>query len=438
MDERAARAWCWYNWADHGWATPVAAALIGPWMLSLADNAVGDRGVLLGVGPVVLRADAFPSAMVAVAAFAQLFVLPGIGAYVDARSTKRRWLTGACAAGAAVCLALGLTHGTAWIAAGALFVVGSVAEGVSDLTWQGMLPEIAGPDRRDGLSARGSVIGYLGGGVVLAVDLVLVEARGDVGLSKATAVRLCFVVCGLWWAAFAAPTLRRLHPPARAVAAGPSHTWRRLRHDVSVLSDMPHTVRYVVAYLCFGDAVSAVISLASIFLTHELFHDSATKADPFLLVLILAIQFVAVGGAAVAGRLTRRFRAKPVLVGSLVLWLAVIVYSWAALRTKADAVVAGLVIGVGLGVTITLARSVFAQMVPAGREAAFFSLYEICNQGTAFLAPALFTVVVDVTGSFREAILSLVVLLAVGLFLLARTDVAAAAAEAAGSPPNGR
>jgi UMF1 family MFS transporter len=111
-------------------------------------------------------------------------------------------------------------------------------------------------------------------------------------------------------------------------------------------------------------------------------------------------------------------------------WLGVIVYAWAGVHDKAEAVLAGIVIGVSLGISTPLARSLFAQMVPAGHEASFFSLYEVCNQGTAFMAPLLFTVVVNVTGSFRQAILSLVVLFAVGLFLLVRTDVDAAAAEA--------
>src|SRR5262249_32061723 len=154
------------------------------------------------------------------------------------------------------------------------------------------------------------------------------------------------------------------------------------------------------------------------------------KATPFLLVLILVIQFVALGGALLGGRLAARLGAQRVLVVALIVWLAVIVYGWAGGHDKAEAVLAGIVTGGALGSTVPLARSLFSQMVPAGHEASFFSLYEVCSQGTAFIAPLLFTVVVDVTGSFRQAILSLVVLFAVGLLLLVRTDVDAAAAEA--------
>jgi len=266
--------------------------------------------------------------------------------------------------------------------------------------------------------------------VILAVNLALVELHDSLDLTKAAAVRLCFVSCGVWWLCFGLPSLRHLQPRARGLAAAPRRTWRRLRYDLGLLAGMPNTARYALAYLCFGDAVSAVISLSAIFLTHELFHDSTTKATPFLLGLILVIQFVALGGAVLGGRLAARIGAKPVLVATLVVWLAVIVYAWAGVHDKTEAVVAGVVIGVGVGITTPLARSLFSQMVPAGHEAAFFSLYEVCNQGTAFIAPLLFSVVVDVTGSFRQAILSLGALFAVGLFLLVGTDVDAAATEA--------
>jgi len=404
-------------------------------MLAMAVAAVGKRGVLVGVGPLVLRADAFPSAMITLAALVQLVALPLIGARVDTRGSKRRWLTGSCLVGSAICIALGATHGAEWIAAGLLFLAGSLVEGVSDLNWQGMLPELAagGPDL-DALSARGTAVGYLGAGVILAVELAVVDLHGTLGISKQTAVRAGFVIAGCWWLGFGLPALRRLRPATRGRAIAPGSTWRRLRSDWRALTGERNAARYLLAYLCFGDAMSAVIALASTFLTNTLFHDDATRATPFLFELILMIQFVAMGGALGAGRLARRFGPKAVLVASLVLWSAVIVYAYAGLHTESGAVIAGALIGVGLGVTATLARSVFASMIPVGREASFFSIYEVTSQGTAFFAPLLFTVVVDITGSFRQAILSLIVLFVVGLILLSRTDTAAAGAAARAQP----
>ena len=431
-DDSLARAWCLYNWANHAWATPVAAALIGPWMLSLVKQAVGSRGVVIGVGPLVLRGDAFPSAMVAVASVAQLIVLPAVGAHVDARSTKRRWLTRRALAGPVVCAALGLTTSWTWFAAGALFVLGSLAEGVSDLAWQGMLPEIAGPSERDGLSARGSAIGYFGGGVILAINLAIVEMHDSVGLRSKAAVRRASSPAVHGGCPSACRRCARLQPHQRRRAAAPAQTWRRLRHDLRLLSGMPNTARYVLAYLFFGDAVSAVISLSAIFLTHELVRRQHHEGD--------AVPAGTDPGYSVRGPrrgTARRSTGSPVgstsrvLVVTLIVWLGVIVYAWAGVHEQGRS-------GRGRDCHRRVARDhrcrwrarCSLRWSPPATRRPFFSLYEVCSQGTAFIAPLLFTVVVDVTGSFRQAILSLVVLFVVGLLLLVRTDVDAAAAEA--------
>ncbi|MDQ6783826.1 MAG: MFS transporter [Actinomycetota bacterium] len=179
-----------------------------------------------------------------------------------------------------------------------------------------------------------------------------------------------------------------------------------------------------------------MIVLTSTFVTHQLFDDNTTRAAPFLFALILLIQFVAVGGSLSAERLTRRFAARRVLMASLVVWCAVIAFAYLALRDKTEAVLAGVVIGVALGATTALSRGLFVSMIPAGREATWFSLYEVCSQGTSWIAPLLFTVVVNTTGSFRQALLSLILLFAAGLVVLAKTDTDQAASEAARQGPD--
>lgn len=265
------------------------------------------------------------------------------------------------------------------------------------------------------------------------------QAHGVLGLSKSAAVRICFLTAALWWAGFGARSLRRLRPTPRAPAvtcrAEDSDTWSSLRSDFALLRTMPQTRRFILAYLCFSDAVSAVVALSSTFLTHELFANDSTRASSFLFGLILLIQFVAMAGALLFSRLARRIGAKRTVLFNLMIWCGVVVFAYAALHTESEAVTMGVVIGLVLGGTTALSRSLFSGMVPAGREVTFFSVYEVSSKGTAWIAPLLFTVVVDVTGSFRQAILSLISLLGVGLALLWRTDTDAAAEEA--PPPGG-
>jgi MFS transporter, UMF1 family len=186
-----------------------------------------------------------------------------------------------------------------------------------------------------------------------------------------------------------------------------------------------------MAYVCFGDAVSAVISLASTFLTHELFGDNADRASTFLFALVLMVQFVAIAGALLFSRVAGRVGTKGAILVDLVAWFGIIAFSYAVLDNEADAVAMGVVLGLALGGATALARSLYSRMIPAGSEATFFALFEVCSAGTSWLAPLIFTVVVDTTGSYRQAILSLMVLFAVGFALLWRSDTAEAEQEAA-------
>ena len=177
--------------------------------------------------------------------------------------------------------------------------------------------------------------------------------------------------------------------------------------------------------------MSAVIALASTYITHQLFNNDTTNASPFLFKLILMIQFVAICGALAIGRMAVRVGAKRVLSGVLVLWCGVLVYGYGFMNDQAEAMILGVAVAVGLGGVSSLSRPLFTGMIPDGLEGTFFSLYEICNQGTSWLAPLIFTIVVDVTGSFRQALLSLIILFVAGLAVLVRTDIGAAEGEAA-------
>jgi UMF1 family MFS transporter len=423
-----------YSWANHGWETTVSTVLAGPWLLALATKHHARRSTLLSLGPLHLRAESYPSLIITVAALLQVVFLPLLGAAADHRRTVRRWLTAACVAGSIIAVSVAATSGGDYVAAGVLLLVGSLAYGASNVLYNSYLPQLAGPGERDALSSRGFAYGYLGGGLLLAVNLALLLAHHSIGLDKATAVRICFVSAGVWWAGFGLWSLRRFPDPATVEAPAIRTTAkRRLADAVRLLGRLPHTRRYLIAYLLFSDAISAVIGLSSTFITHELFGDSASRAATFLFALILLIQFVAMGGAVVAARIAARIGAQRAILASLVVWCVVILYTYLELRSKAQAVAIGIVIGIVLGGSQALARSLWAQLIPIGQEATFFGLFEVANEGTAWAAPLLFTIVVNATGSFRQAILSLLILFVAGGILLARTDIDAAIAESSDS-----
>ncbi|GAB3425142.1 MFS transporter [Flindersiella endophytica] len=431
--------WGLYAWANHGWAGAVSTVLIGPWILSLATTAAGsERAPLFSIGPWTLAADAFPSFAIALAALVQVIALPLLGAAADAHTAKRRLLAWLTIVASVLTMLLATTGGSAWLYAGILFVLGNFAFGATDVVYNSFLPHLVPQERLDHASGKGAAIGFLGSGLVMGVNLLQLQFSGLFGMDQATAVRWCFVVAGLWWLGFglyAIAGLRDRHPglvPAVGTAPGsaPAPGKRMLRRTLTLLRRMPHTRRYLAAYLLFADAISGVVGLASVYITHEIFASDTASAAPFLFTLILTIQFVAFGGTLIWPPIARRLTTYRTLLLTLVLWCGVVIYAFAALHSKLEAIILGVVIGIIIGGSQSLARSLYSQMIPRGRETMFFSLYEIADKGTSWIAPLVFTIVVNVTGSYRQAILSLIVMFVAGMLILTTANVDRARQEA--------
>ncbi len=417
----ARRAWYVYDWANSAFQTSVVAVFLGPYLTTVAERAAGADGFVEPLG-VPVRAEAFYPYLVSLAALLQVLVLPAVGALAD-RTGRRRLVLGAGAyVGALATMLLWFVAGSAYLLGAALFLVATVAFGCAIVAANAFLPDLAGPEERDRVSARGWAAGYLGGGLLLAAHLVLFSLAEDESL----AVRASLLSAGAWWALFTLVPLLGLPARARAAPVGAS-----LGTTLRGLRGSRMTLVFLAAYLLYNDGVQTVISQSAVFADRELGHGAGLVAAAVLLV-----QFVAVGGALLLGALARRVGAKRVVLASLVLWAGVLAYAYTlpAGRVAPFLVLAG-AIGLVLGGTQALSRSLFSHLVPAGSEAGYFSLYEISERGTSWIGPLLFGLAVQLTGDFRVAILSLVVLFVAGFALLAACDLRRAAAEAGNQPP---
>jgi UMF1 family MFS transporter len=281
---------------------------------------------------------------------------------------------------------------------------------------------------RDRVSSRGYALGYLGGGLLLAANLALVTAAETLGISKGMAVRASLASAGIWWAGFAAITFTRLRSRPASKSPPPGRSYLalgvgELANSFRQLRRLPQTLRYLLGYMAFNDGIQTVISISSVFLAQELFVAKGKPAsESFLIGLILMVQFVAFAGALIFERIASLVGTKRAILASLVLWTGVVVYAYGFLETVTQAWVMGAVIALVLGGSQALSRSLFSQMIPAGYEGSFFGLYEISERGTSWIGPLLFGIVVSVTNSYREAILSLIVLFVIGMVVLLVTD----------------
>ena len=436
-DSREIFGWTMYDWANSAFQTTILAVLAGPYLTALAQAAVGENGTVIDLGPLgpVTAKSLFPYC-ISLSVFLQIFLLPTLGAMADYTNLKKRWMAIFCYVGALTTCLLFFATGDRYLLGAALLVVANVSFGASIVLYNAFLNEITTEASRDTVSSRGYALGYLGGGVLLAANLGLVSAAPAIGITLSMAARLSMLSAGIWWGGFALITFRRLR--ARAPAKTPPGRrsylvlgFTGLAASFRALARLPHTLRYLLGYMMFNDGIQTVIAVSSVFLAQELFVARGRPVgDAFLMGLILMVQFVAFLGSLIFERIAIAIGTKRAILLSLLIWTAVVVYAYGFLQTVGQAWVMGAVIAVVLGGSQALSRSLFSQMIPAGREASFFGLYEISERGTSWIGPLIFGRVVAVTNSYRQAILSLIVLFIVGMVVLMLTNTERAIQDA--------
>ena len=433
-DPRELTGWYFYDWANSAFYTTVVTVLAGPYLTEVAKAAAEAEGFIYPFG-IRVAAGSLYGYVVSLSVGFQVVFLPLLGAVADYSHRKKQMLGLFAYLGACSTLALYFLSGDRYLYGASFFILANLSFGAAIVFYNSFLPEIATPDRRDSVSSKGWGIGYVGGGVLLALNLGLLSQAERWGLSTAQAVRICLASAGLWWAVFTVIPLLRLRNrvPVKKLERS-EHLlnigFRQLRHTLADIRHYPHTLLFLAAYLFYNDGIQTVIALSAQFGNQEL----NIPVDTLTLV-ILMVQFVAFGGALLFNVLASRIGAKRSILLSLVIWTGTLIYIYGYLRTTLQFFIVAAVLGIVLGGSQALSRSVFSLMIPKGKEAEYFSLYEVSERGTSWMGPFLFALAYQLTGNYRIAILSLIIFFFVGLAVLVRVDVRRAALESGNEPP---
>lgn len=421
------RGWYFYDWANSAFPTIVVTTFFGPFLTALAKAAADADGRIYPFGiPVDPRS--LWGYTVALSVICQVLLLPPIGAIADRGRHKKTLLFAFAYCGAFATACMFFLGGGRYLMGAALFLVANVSFGAANVIYNSYLPEIAPVEERDAVSSRGWGIGYLGGGLALALNLGLYLQAEKFGITEGQAVRISLASAGIWWALFSLIPLARLRKRARTVGdAGPrtGAAFQQLFRTIGGLRQYPQTMLFIGAYLLYNDAIQAVISLAGQFAVDEL-KVPLSK----LTMAILMVQFVAVLGSIAFAKLAEKLSAKGAIMVSLVIWTGAILYVYLAVRTVTDFFIMAAIVGVVMGGSQALSRSLYSTMIPKGKEAEYFSLYEVSDKGTSWMAPLIFGLTLQWTGSYRLAILTLIVFFLSGLALLSRVDARKASADA--------
>ena len=424
------KAWYWYDWANSAYVTTTLTVLMAPYLTVIAKKAAcptlpTDIACPTNLSVIGIPVD--PGSLVfyvlTLSTIVSAIVLIFIGALADRSPKPVRLFATFAWSGAAAASAMFLVSGDNWKLGVLLLVFANLCLGSSLVIYDSLLCQIAGPDDRDRVSSRGWAWGYLGGGLLLALNLGLLSFDEQIGISAGMAVRISLLSAGLWWAVFTiipVVGLRDLRGAAESTSRGRAGvvggSLTQLASTFRELRSYPQTLLFLLAYLFFNDGIQTVIASSSVYGAEEL-NFSSTQ----LIEIILIVQFVAFGGALMFGRLASRFGAWRVVLNSLVLWTLVVAIAF-FVPSGGFLIFVGLavLIGIVLGGSQALSRSMYSQLIPRGREAEFFSLYQAMERGTSWFGTLVFGLVHQFTHSYRWAIIALIVFFAVGGILLSR------------------
>ena len=440
-DRKEIFGWMAYDWANSAFFTVVVGVLVGPYIFSLAEKAVGADGVILNLGIFNVTAMGLFSFCTAVSVVSLVVILPVLGAIADYTHLKKSLMAAFCYAGV-IAGALLFFVTESYVACCLLFIVANMAFAAANVFYNAFLIDITSEDRRDKVSSYGYGLGYLSGFLVLVLNLLFLNyAESWFGISTGTAVRISFLAASLWWGAFALITFRLLKTRSadkeipheqNIVTVGFREVWQTLKE----LRRLRYTMLFLIAYLLYNDGIQTVILQASVFISYELYTAKGLPSDNSFLILIFGIaQISAFAGALIFERISRFIGAKRTIILSLVIWCGIVIYAYAFFETSTQAYILGACIGMVLGSAQALSRSLYSQMIPAGRESSFFGLYEISEKGTSWMGQLMFTVIVSTTGSFRHAILGLIFFFVAGSIVLLFTDTTKAIHEAGNLTP---
>ncbi|MEU3227871.1 MFS transporter [Streptomyces sp. NPDC006976] len=427
---REQRGWYFYDFACSVYSTSVITVFLGPYLTSVAKAAADADGFVHPLG-VPVRAGSLFAYSVSASLVLAVVLMPIVGAAADRTGRKKPLLAAAAYTGAAATTAMFFLDGHRYLLGAFLLIVANAATAIAMMLYNAFLPQIAEPDERDAVSSRGWAFGYTSGALVLVLNLILYSGHDSFGLSESEAVRICLASAGVWWGVFTVVPLLRLRDRGvpRAGRGATGSGWRQLRATLSDMRRHPLTLSFLLAYLVYNDGVQTVISQASVYGSEELGLGQTT-----LITAVLLVQVLAVAGALAMGRMARVYGAKRTILGSLVIWTLILVAGYfLPAGSPVFFYLLAAAIGLVLGGSQALSRSLFSHLVPRGKEAEYFSAYEMSDRGLSWLGPLVFGLAYQLTGSYRDAIGSLVIFFVIGSVLLARVPVRQAVA-AAGNP----
>ena len=412
-----------YDWANSAYIT-VFGAIIA---VFFATSIVPDEGFAGQSGETLW------AAVVGFGSFILFLVMPVLGTVADYAAAKKRFLRTFAVIGAVTTIVVPLVPDGAVVAFLFAALISQIGFVAANVFYDGFLPLITTDETIDGVSSKGFAYGYIGGGLylVLAFVLIFLSDNGTLGMSVATASRISIAGAGVWWLLFSVVTLRRLPDEGEPrplpdeladrsrwiayVRIGFGDTWKTTKK----LADFRALLLFVAAYFLYNNGINTIIAVTGAYAV-----DTLGLETTQIVITFLIVQFVAFGGALFFGWLAGKIGTKTAIIVSLIIWIAITIAGFVLPAGQATPLYAlGAAVGLVLGGSQALSRSLYGSMIPEESSAEFFGFFTVFSKASAVLGTTVFALVSGITGSGRPAILALLGFFVVGLILLMQVDV---------------
>jgi UMF1 family MFS transporter len=414
MDEkqrkRAITAWTLYDWANSAFATTIMAAVLPVYYASVAGADLPGN-----------LATVYWGYTTSISLLVAAVLGPILGALADFSGTKKRFLAIFMAIGVAGTALLYFVQSGDWLMASLFFVLGELGFAGSLVFYDSLLPHIARPEEVDMVSSRGYAIGYLGGGILLAVNLAMIQLAPVE--QQAFMTRLTFVTVALWWFVFSVPLIRIVPEPPRRVASGEighnpvAVSFKRLAHTFREITRYRDLFIFLVAFWFYNDGIGTIIKMATIY-GNEIGISRTT-----LIGTLLLVQFIGIPFAFFFGWLARKIGTKRSIYISLLVYTCIAVAGY-FLQKEWQFWALGIAVATVQGGSQALSRSLFSRLVPRSKSAEFFGFFSVSEKFAGIVGPLVFGIVGQLMGSSRLSIVSLVIFFIVGAILLSRVNEA--------------
>ena len=407
--KRAQFAWAMYDWANSAFVTTITAAVLPVYYASVAA---------VNLPPNIRTA--YWGYTTTIALLIVALMGPVMGAMADFTGGKKKFLTIFALVGIAGAALLFFVREGDWLMASAFYILGNVGFAGANVFYDSLLPHVADEDERDQLSSRGYAFGYLGGGILLAINLAMIMTAKD-GAASALMSRISFLTVAGWWLVFTIPLWRWVKEPVRRILVGEEHfnpvqaSFSRLSHTFKEVRKYKELFKFIIAFWLYNNGIGTIIVMATIYGTELKFSQTTTIGT------LLMVQFVGIPFSLLFGWLGKKLGTKRSILLSLVIYTLIAIGGY-FMTKEIHFWILGFGVATVQGGSQALSRSLFSRMVPKSKSAEFYSFFSVSEKIAGTVGPLLFGVVSTIMGGSRLSIVSLIIFFITGGYLLSRVN----------------